>query len=87
MQSGLIHTDLRLSSFLQISKSGRERTVAVDLEIDGTQPSSSSSRGTEQGERGTARGATFPGVIDGNEGGGRRRRSRAASGYRRRRRR
>ena len=58
MQSGLVHAALRLSSFLQISKPGRERTVAVDREIDGSQPSSISRRGTDKGEIGEARGAT-----------------------------
>ena len=39
----------------QISESGRERTVTVDLEIDGAQPSSSSQRRGKQrreGQRG-----------------------------------
>ena len=55
MQRGLVNTDLRLGRF---SKSGRGRSVAVDLEIDGAQPSSSSRRDRELGEREGARAAT-----------------------------
>ena len=61
--------------------------MAVDQQIDGAQPPSSSRQGEEQGERGSSgsgRGGYLPAGSVGGEGGGRLRVAWAASGHRRR---